>query len=163
MMNNPVAEARYEETGTWVFWDIDECPVPRGWKSQEIAQKIISALNKLNYCGPLSISAYGNMNHIPSSIKQALSSTGIVLNHVTPTGSGLGRLYMFDKMLEWKREIPPPANLMLISRDGGLCYLLRNQKEYNNTLLAHPPHSSDYMLASAKTKWLWKSILEEPL
>lgn len=81
MINNKPAKARYEHAKTSVWWDIENCPVPKGCKAEEIVQKIRSALSKLNYCGPIFIFAYGNMNHIPPSVKQALSSTGIVLNH----------------------------------------------------------------------------------
>ncbi|CAN6826522.1 unnamed protein product [Brassica oleracea] len=77
-----MAEAKFEEAATWVCWDIENCPIPNGCKAEEISQKISSALSKLNYRGPISISAYGNMNHIPPSVKKALSSTGVVLNHV---------------------------------------------------------------------------------
>lgn len=77
-----MAEAKAEEAATWVCWDIENCPIPNGCKAEEISQKISLALSKLNYLGPISISAYGNMNHIPPSVKKALSSTGVVLNHV---------------------------------------------------------------------------------
>ncbi|KAL0679651.1 hypothetical protein Bca4012_007632 [Brassica carinata] len=77
MENNKVAEAKFEEAPTWVCWDIENCPIPKGCKAEEISQKISSALSKLNYRGPISISAYGNMNHIPPSVKKALSSTGV--------------------------------------------------------------------------------------
>ncbi|XP_024007897.1 uncharacterized protein LOC112083907 [Eutrema salsugineum] len=160
MMNkNKVAKAKYEEAGTWVFWDIDDCPVPRSCKSQEIAQKIISALNKLNYCGPLSISAYGDMNHIPPSIKQALSSTGIFLKHVLPN---MFRSHMFNEMLDWKYEIPTPANLMVISRSELLSITFDEPKAGHNILLVHHPHSSEDSVAFAKTRWLWRGLLEEP-
>ncbi|KAH0915258.1 hypothetical protein HID58_029704, partial [Brassica napus] len=72
-----MAEAKAEEAATWVCWDIENCPIPNGCKAEEISQKISLALSKLNYLGPISISAYGNMNHIPPSVKKALSSTGV--------------------------------------------------------------------------------------
>ncbi|KAL8205987.1 hypothetical protein R6Q57_009538 [Mikania cordata] len=36
----------------------------------------------MNYCGPVSIFAYGDTNRIPASVQQGLNSTGIALNHV---------------------------------------------------------------------------------
>lgn len=75
-------EAEYAMARTSVWWDIENCSVPKGWDAHGIAQNISSALMKMNYCGPLSISSYGNTNLIPNFVQQALSSTGIALNHV---------------------------------------------------------------------------------
>ena len=80
------AEAQYVRAKTSVWWDIENCQVPRGCDPHAIAQNISSALVKINYCGPVSISAYGDTTRIPSSVQQALSSTGIALNHV-PAGT----------------------------------------------------------------------------
>lgn len=79
------AEPQYVGAKTSVWWDIENCQVPKGSDPHTIAQNISSALVKMNYCGPVSISAYGDTNRIPSSVQQALSSTGIALNHV-PAG-----------------------------------------------------------------------------
>nr|POE95334.1 hypothetical protein CFP56_05692 [Quercus suber] len=43
----------------------------------------------MNYYGPVSISAYGDTNRINSAVQQALSSTGISLNHVPTDSSNL--------------------------------------------------------------------------
>lgn len=80
------AEAQYVKAKTSVWWDIENCQVPKGCDPHAIAQNISSALAKLNYSGPVSISAYGDTTRIPSSVQQALSSTGIALNHV-PAGN----------------------------------------------------------------------------
>lgn len=80
------AEPQYVTAKTSVWWDIENCHVPKGCDPHAIAQNISSALVKMNYCGPVSISAYGDTNRIPSTVQQALSSTGIALNHV-PAGT----------------------------------------------------------------------------
>lgn len=79
------AETQYEKAKTSVWWDIENCQVPKVCDTHAIAQNISSALVKMNYCGPVSISAYGDTNRIPASVQHALSSTGIALNHV-PAG-----------------------------------------------------------------------------
>ena len=81
-----MAEAQYVGAKTSVWWDIENCQVPKGCDPHSIAQNISSALVKMMYCGPVSISAYGDTNRIPASIQHALSSTGIALNHV-PAGT----------------------------------------------------------------------------
>ncbi|KAJ0247256.1 hypothetical protein HA466_0166880 [Hirschfeldia incana] len=141
-----------------VCWNIENCPISKGCKAEEICQKISSALSKLNYRGPISISAYGNMNYIPPSIKKALFSTGVVLNHVHVNSRG-SSLHIFSKLLDWRRH-PNPSNLMLISRDESLPYDLSELQSdpHNNVLLAHPPNASESFVASAKTTWLWNSL-----
>lgn len=80
-----VAEAQYSGAKTSVWWDIENCQVPKGCEPHSIAQNISSALFTMNYKGPVSISAYGDTHRIPPPVQQALSSTGIALNHV-PAG-----------------------------------------------------------------------------
>ncbi|GKU91181.1 hypothetical protein SLEP1_g5087 [Rubroshorea leprosula] len=80
------AEVQYVKAKTSVWWDIENCAVPKGCNPHAIAQNIASALAKIGYCGPLSISAFGDTNRIPSSVQHALSSTGVTLNHV-PAGN----------------------------------------------------------------------------
>ena len=79
------ADAQYVNAKTSVWWDIENCAVPRGCDPHAIAQNISSALARMNYCGPVSISAYGDTHGINSAAQQALSSTGVSLNHV-PAG-----------------------------------------------------------------------------
>jgi len=79
------ADAQYVSAKTSVWWDIENCAVPRVCDPHAIAQNISSALVQMNYRGPVSISAYGDTHGIHSTAQQALSSTGIVLNHV-PAG-----------------------------------------------------------------------------
>lgn len=86
-----VAEAQYANAKVSVWWDIENCHVPKGCEPHMIAQNISSALVKMNYCGPVSISAYGDTTRISNNIQQALNSTGIALNHV-PAGKSCGDL-----------------------------------------------------------------------
>lgn len=81
-----MAEAPYMTAKTSVWWDIENCQIPRGFDAHGIAHNICSALMKMNYFSPVSIYAYGDVNGIPPTIQHALSSTGIVLNHV-PAGN----------------------------------------------------------------------------
>lgn len=89
-LNGHMADNDYRKAKTSVWWDIENCQVPKGCDPHSIAQNITSALLKLDYGGSVSISAYGDTHRIPSSVQHALSSTGISLNHV-PAG-----LYSFS-------------------------------------------------------------------
>ena len=92
-------------TKTSVWQDIQNCQVPRDCDPHAIAQNISSALVKMNYCGPVSISAYRDTNRIHSAVQQALSSTGITLNHV-PAGTISFCCYCFiAPLLEIPRRV----------------------------------------------------------
>ncbi|CAL9216871.1 unnamed protein product [Arabidopsis halleri] len=162
MVNNREAEPINEKAKTSVWWDIDNCPIPKDCKPEGIAKKISTALHKLNYRGEISIYAAGNMNHIPPSVKQALSSNGIHLKHVNSRfGCEQVSKHLQYKRFSWTFKNRPPANLMFISRERTNYYNEERERGYN-ILIAHPPHPSDSLVASANTTWLWKSLLEEP-
>ncbi|CAF2017821.1 unnamed protein product [Brassica napus] len=154
------AEAEYATAKTSVWWDIENCPVPKGWDAHSIAQKLNSALVNLSYRGPLTITAYGNTELIPKAVQQALSSTGISLNHV-PSGrkDAIDKKILVDMFL-WVLENPAPANLMLISGDGDFSYALNRLRMLRyNILLAHPLQASPFLVASARTSWMWRSLI----
>ena len=79
------AEEDYANAKTSVWWDIENCHVPKGLDAHVIAQNVRSALSKLDYKGPVSITAYGDTMLLPARVQQALSSTGVALHHV-PSG-----------------------------------------------------------------------------
>lgn len=79
------AEGQYSMAKTSVWWDIENCQVPRACDPHLIAQNIRLALEGMDYRGAVSISAYGDTSKISQIVQQALSSTGISLNHV-PAG-----------------------------------------------------------------------------
>ncbi|KFK22214.1 hypothetical protein AALP_AAs67613U000100 [Arabis alpina] len=173
------AEMEYQTVKTSVWWDIENCEVPRGWDAHAIAQNIGSALLKKKYSGPVSICACGDTNLIPEGVKQALSSTGVSLNHVPsdhdPGLISFGITLQYKKielgvkdasdkkilvdMLLWAKDNAAPANLMLISGDRDFSYALHQlrMRRYN-ILLAQPPQASVPLVAAAKDVWLWTSL-----
>ncbi|TKY61663.1 Meiosis arrest female protein 1 [Spatholobus suberectus] len=142
-----------------VWWDIENCRVPKGHDAHSIAQNITSALVNINYGGPVSISAYGDTNRIPPPVQYALSSTGVSLNHV-PTGAkdASDKKILVD-MLLWAVDNPAPANYLLISGDRDFSNALHqlSMRKYN-ILLAQPPQVSPSLAAAAKVVWLWTTL-----
>ncbi|XP_027349454.1 uncharacterized protein LOC113861052 [Abrus precatorius] len=148
-----------------VWWDIEKCPVPKGHDANSIANNIAAALVNINYNGPLSISAYGDTNRIPSPVQRALSSTGIALNHV-PSGSnsyssfsGCKDMKILVDMLFWAVDNPAPANYLMISGDRDFSMALHqlSLRRYN-ILLAQPFQASASLVAAAKVVWLWTTL-----
>ncbi|CAG7896014.1 unnamed protein product [Brassica rapa] len=160
MMMDNRAEAEYTRAKTSVWWDIENCAVPKGCDAHRITKKLSTALANMNYCGPLSISSYGNTDLIPKAVQLALSSTGISLNHVPSGRKDASDKKILVDMFLWVVENPPPANIMLISGDIDFSDALhRLRMRRYNILLAHPQNISPSLVASAKTSWLWRSLL----
>ncbi|XP_030459634.1 uncharacterized protein LOC115680019 [Syzygium oleosum] len=155
-----LAEAQYVKAKTSVWWDIENCHVPKGCDPHAIAQNISSALAKLNYSGPVSISSYGDTTGIPAAVQQALSSTGIALNHVPAGVKDASDKKILVDMLFWAVDNPAPANYLLISGDRDFSNALHQlrMRRYN-ILLAQPQKASAPLQAAAKTVWLWTSLV----
>ncbi|KAJ6883251.1 meiosis regulator and mRNA stability factor 1-like [Populus alba x Populus x berolinensis] len=153
-------DAQYVRAKTSVWWDIENCAVPRGCDPHAIAQNISSALVKMNYCGPVTISAYGDTHGINPAAQQALSSTGIALNHVPAGVKDASDKKILVDMLFWAVDNPAPANYLLISGDRDFSNALHQlrMRKYN-ILLAQPKTASAALVAAAKNVWLWTSLL----
>ncbi|KAF7818084.1 Endonuclease or glycosyl hydrolase with C2H2-type zinc finger domain, putative isoform 1 [Senna tora] len=153
------AEPQYASAKISVWWDIENCQVPKGCDPHAIAQNITSALVKMNYCGPVSISAYGDTNRIPSSVQMGLSSTGISLNHVPAGVKDASDKKILVDMLFWAVDNPAPANYLLISGDRDFSNALHQLRMRRYTiLLAQPQKASAPLVAAAKSVWLWLSL-----
>ncbi|CAG7883389.1 unnamed protein product [Brassica rapa] len=153
------AEGEYSKAKTSVWWDIENCEVPKGWDAHAIAQNVSSALLKMNYGGPVSISAYGDTNLIPKPVQQALSSTGVGLNHVPAGVKDASDKKILVDMLLWAVDNPAPANFMLISGDRDFSNALHQLSMRRYTiLLAQPPRASPPLIAAAKYVWLWTCL-----
>ncbi|KAL8555061.1 hypothetical protein ACS0TY_003021 [Phlomoides rotata] len=153
------AEEQYVKAKTSVWWDIENCHVPKACDPHNIAQNISSALVKMNYCGPVSISAYGDTTRISPAVQQALNSTGVALNHVPAGAKDASDKKILVDMLFWAVDNPAPANYLLISGDRDFSNALHQlrMRRYN-ILLAQPQKASAPLIAAAKSVWLWTSL-----
>ncbi|XP_011087549.1 uncharacterized protein LOC105169000 [Sesamum indicum] len=153
------AEEQYVRAKTSVWWDIENCHVPKTCDPHTIAQNISSALIKMNYCGPVSISAYGDTTRISAAVQHALNSTGVALNHVPAGVKDASDKKILVDMLFWAVDNPAPANYLLISGDRDFSNALHQlrMRRYN-ILLAQPQKASAPLLAAAKSVWLWTSL-----
>ncbi|CAM8925423.1 unnamed protein product [Rhodiola kirilowii] len=154
------ADPQYVSVKTSVWWDIENCQVSKGLDPHTIAQNISSALEKINYRGPVSISAYGDTNQIPAAVQHALNSTGIALNHVPAGVKDASDKKILVDMLFWAVDNPSPANYLLISGDRDFSNALHQlrMRRYN-ILLAQPQKASAPLVAAAKSVWLWTTLM----
>ncbi|KAK1278337.1 hypothetical protein QJS04_geneDACA015807 [Acorus gramineus] len=151
----------YSTAKTSVWWDIENCAVPRNCDPHMIAKNISTALGEAGYRGAVStISAYGDTNGIPASTQHALNSTGISLNHVPAGVKDASDKKILVDMLFWAVDNPAPANYLLISGDRDFSNALHQlrMRRYN-ILLAQPACVSQALVAAAKNVWLWTSLV----
>lgn len=154
------AEEDYANAKTSVWWDIENCHVPKGLDAHVIAQNVRSALSKLDYKGPVSISAYGDTKLLPDRVQHAISSTGIALHHVPSGVKDASDKKILVDMLFWAVDNPAPANYMLISGDRDFSNALHQLRlRRYNVLLARPAqHVSAPLIGAAKSIWLWANL-----
>ncbi|KAL8544775.1 hypothetical protein ACS0TY_005119 [Phlomoides rotata] len=153
-------EPQYADAKTSVWWDIENCQVPRGCDPHTVAKNISSALDKMNYRGSTTISAYGDTNRIPTSTQHALSSTGIALNHVPAGVKDASDKKILVDMLFWAVDNPAPANYLLISGDRDFSNALHQLRlRRYNILVAHPLRPSAALVAAANCVWQWTSLI----
>ncbi|CAH8356969.1 unnamed protein product [Eruca vesicaria subsp. sativa] len=111
-MDNYKAAPKYANAKTAVWWDMNSCPVPEGYNAGWVRPSIEGALKELGYYGPVTITAMGDLNEAHPHFLQRLSSTEIVVQHAIT--AWLDTL-VFSDLMEFKRNNPPPATIMLIS------------------------------------------------
>ncbi|CAN6822496.1 unnamed protein product [Brassica oleracea] len=160
-MFNYKAAPKYANAKTAVWWDMNGCPVPEGYDAGRVRPSIEGALKELGYYGPVTITAMGDLAEAHAHFLQRLSSTGIVVQHAI--NAWLATL-VFNDLMEFKRNNPPPATIMLISDelDGKLNFPLgRNQQIQSgyNLVLASSCGGSMYRLHHT-ADWRWKTLLE---
>ncbi|KFK28422.1 hypothetical protein AALP_AA8G512600 [Arabis alpina] len=157
------AAPEFATSKTAVWWDMGDCPVPDGYDARRVVPSIEGALKKLDYSGPVSITAYGDLKHTPEHVLRRLSSTGVDLQH---TVKELRCSHMYSDLLKWREHNPPPATMMLISDQVqsvfcyGLCRLQQLEHGYNLVqAYAHDPCLLSPLYSTAE--WLWESLLSD--
>lgn len=65
-----------------VWWDFENCSLPAGANVFRASQSITAAIRANGIKGPVQITAFGDVLQLSRSNEEALSSTGINLNHV---------------------------------------------------------------------------------
>ncbi|KAL0896740.1 hypothetical protein Bca101_080701 [Brassica carinata] len=162
MLSNDEAAPEYANAKTAVWWDMNSCPVPDGYDAGRVRPIIEGALKELGYYGPVvTITAMGNLKEAGPHFLQRLSSTGILVQHAitdcVPT-------LIFSDLMEFKRNNPPPATIMLISNkleielDFPLGRNQQIQRGYNLVRACSDSLTLSRIYYSAE--WRWKTLLE---
>ncbi|KAH7284286.1 hypothetical protein KP509_34G047500 [Ceratopteris richardii] len=143
-----------------IWWDIENCHVPKNVDPHCIAQNLRSALHTANFNGPITIDVFADTKNLEHRILDALSSTGVNINHITSGNKDAADKAILVAMLFWALENPPPAHFLLISGDGDFANALhRLRLKGYNILLARPEQPvKPALLGAATNVWFWTAI-----
>ncbi|MCO5592589.1 hypothetical protein L7F22_046592 [Adiantum nelumboides] len=143
-----------------IWWDIENCHVPRNVDPHYIAQNLRSALLHANMTGPITIDVFGDTRNLEHRILEALSSTGITINHIPSGNKDAADKAILVGMLFWALDNPPPAHFLLISGDGDFANALhRLRLKGYDILLARPDQPvKPALLGAATSVWYWTNV-----
>ncbi|KAL6227941.1 hypothetical protein ACLB2K_001895 [Fragaria x ananassa] len=143
-----------------VWWDFENCNLPSTVKPFKIAGTITAALRANGIKGPIQITAFGDMFQLSRANQEALSSTGISLNHVPSGGKNSADRSLLADLMYWVSQNPPPAHLFLISGDRDFASILHKLRMNNyNILLATLDNAPGVLCSAASIMWPWHDLL----
>lgn len=143
-----------------VWWDIENCHVPRNVDPHYIAQNLKLALHHANLNGPITVDLFGDTRNLDHKTLEALSSTGITINHIPRGNKDAADKAILVGMLFWALDNSPPAHFLLISGDGDFANALhRLRLKGYDILLARPDQAvKPALLGAATSIWYWTDV-----
>ncbi|XP_010260965.1 PREDICTED: uncharacterized protein LOC104599913 [Nelumbo nucifera] len=144
-----------------VWWDFENCTVPSGINVFRVAQRITSALRANGLKGPVAITAFGDVSQLSRAKQEALSATGICLNHIPRGGKNSADRSLLVDLVYWVSQNPPPAHLFLISSDRDFANILHRLRMNNyNILLASAESAPGVLCSAASIMWHWDVLVK---
>jgi len=144
-----------------IFWDIENCCVPRNVSTKLVTVNIRNALrtNPLIKGGVKMFSAYADFREFPQQHTEDLQKSGVTLIDVPNVGNDAADRAILVDMFLFALDNPPPSSIMLISGDvdfSNALYIL-GQRGYN-IILVTPEDASAVLTNAAKFLWDWPSV-----
>ncbi|KAJ6835200.1 uncharacterized protein M6B38_122765 [Iris pallida] len=161
----PLPRRNYEEENravkVTVWWDFENCSVPVGINVERVAGRITAALRSTGIKGPVTITAFGDVAQMSRATQEALTSTGVCLNHVPHRGKNSSdRSFMAD-IVYWVTQNPPPAHFFLISGDKDFANILHRLRMSNyNILLSSNDCATPVLCSAATVMWPWVGLVK---
>ncbi|XP_010444261.1 PREDICTED: uncharacterized protein LOC104726974 isoform X1 [Camelina sativa] len=154
------ATPEYATAQIAVWWNLFQCPIPKGYDARRVRPSLEAAFKNLGYSGPVSITAFGDLNRIPDHLLRGLSSTGINVVHSCYANTCT---VIYEDIEIWVDSNPPPATIMVITNSlepvYSPCLVTLLQVHKHKLFLAYSrrPRKMSALLTSAE--WLWESLL----
>ncbi|CAN6922443.1 unnamed protein product [Brassica oleracea] len=115
MKNVKKAAPEFATSETFVWWDMDSCPLPSGYDPSRVGPRIDTELKNLSYNGPLTIIGVGNLEGVPHDFLKALSSGGVVIKQLQ-----LGKCSLsFFLLKKFTEHADPEPSSLLVDNFGG--------------------------------------------
>ncbi|XP_024007340.1 uncharacterized protein LOC18012760 [Eutrema salsugineum] len=145
----------------WVWWDFENCNLPAGVNVFKVAQTITAAVRINGIKGPVTIIAFGDVLQLSRTNQEALSATGISLNHVPQGGKNSADRSMITDLMCWVTQNPPPAHLFLISSDRDYASVLHKLRmnNYNILLAGYEERTHGVLCSAASIMWDWNALV----
>ncbi|XP_059624433.1 uncharacterized protein LOC132267308 [Cornus florida] len=144
-----------------VWWDFENCTVPAGVNVFKVAQSITAAIRANGMKGPVQIMAFGDVVQLSRLNQEALSSTGINLNHIPRGGKNSADRSLLLDLMYWVSQNSPPAHLFIISGDRDFATILHRLRMNNyNILLASPETAPGVLCSAASIMWGWNDLVK---
>ncbi|XP_048601733.1 uncharacterized protein LOC106447910 isoform X2 [Brassica napus] len=165
MKNVKKASPEFATSETFVWWDMDSCPLPSGYDPCRLGPRIDTELKNLGYNGPLTIIGIGNLDGVPHDFLKALSSGGVVIKQLQ-LGSNM-ILCVNEALNSSESRFQPPLTMMVISavhadllEEVVSVFYIRGA--LYNLLLAYPyvtehadPEPSSLLVDNFGGEWVW--------
>uniref|UniRef100_M4F5S9 C2H2-type domain-containing protein n=1 Tax=Brassica campestris TaxID=3711 RepID=M4F5S9_BRACM len=165
MKNVKKASPEFATSETFVWWDMDSCPLPSGYDPCRLGPRIDTELKNLGYNGPLTIIGIGNLEGVPHDFLKALSSGGVVIKQLQ-LGSNM-ILCVNEALNSSESRFQPPLTMMVISavhadllEEVVSVFYIRGS--LYNLLLAYPyvtehadPEPSSLLVDNFGGEWVW--------
>ncbi|CAH8357765.1 unnamed protein product [Eruca vesicaria subsp. sativa] len=166
MKNVKKAGPEFATGETFVWWDMDSCPLPNGYEPSRVGPRIDTELKNLGYNGPLTIIAVGNLEGVPLDFLKALSSGGVVIKQLQ-LGSNMTQCVV-KALYSSESRSEPPLTMMVISAvhaellEEIVFVVHKGGSSSYNLLLAYPyvtehadPEPSSLLVDNFGGEWVW--------
>jgi hypothetical protein len=142
----------------YVFWDIDNCGVPKGLEGSEVVHRIETFLvDEGKSCRR--ISAIGNGDLLPKSLKEDLEQCGVKLQALTTTKANFAdACLLHDMHLTMKTKLPP-CTIVVITGDSDFARFLYDFRRLGYNVHVITSLDSSKILRQAAGKFsLWTDL-----
>lgn len=142
-----------------VFWDVENCMVPKNTKADLVVERIYNALILNPDVDSIAIKAYG----VTLKTKEALKKTGVTVIDIPKRGKDSADKLILVDMLLFALDSPRPAFFLLISGDSDFGPAVKGLVKRGHTVVVAIPSqaaASRSLISSASHVWDWPSLAQ---
>ncbi|KAJ4961623.1 hypothetical protein NE237_021533 [Protea cynaroides] len=143
-----------------IFWDIENCNVPRGIDAENVSGNVRKALSEVDIKCIKNFTAYGDCNELPKQVRAALQLTGVNVVDVPHVKDGAADRAILNDTHLFASDNPPSATLVLISGDVDFAETLHKLGQRGHTIILLIPFGvgvSSALLNAAEFVLDWPS------